>query len=117
VLKGASVSELLAAMRLVIHGGVPIPRALAPRLLNDYLKRAEIGAAPGYQQLSAREREVLQLIARGLTNKEIAEQLSLSVRTVERHRSSIMAKAGLQNRAELVAFAVRQGILGGGDLV
>jgi len=115
VLKGASVSELLAALRLVIHGGLPIPRTLAPRLLNDYLHRVEDGGAPGYQELSAREREILRLIAQGRTNKEIAERLSLSVRTVERHRSSIMNKIGLQTRAELVAYAVRRGLLGGGD--
>ena len=116
VLKGASRSELLAALRLVIHGGVPIPRKLGPHLVNDYLERVENGVAPSYQQLSPREREVLRLIAKGRTNKEIAEQLSLSVRTVERHRSSIMNKIGLQNRAELVAYAVRQGFLSGGDI-
>ena len=116
VLKGASRSELLAAIRLVIHGGVPIPRKLGPHLVNDYLERVENGVAPSYQQLSPREREVLRLIAKGRTNKEIAEQLSLSVRTVERHRSSIMNKIGLQNRAELVAYAVRQGFLSGGDI-
>ncbi len=116
VLKGASRSELLAAIRLVIHGGVPIPRKLGPHLVNDYLERVENGVAPSYQQLSPREREVLRLIAKGRTNKEIAEQLSLSVRTVERHRSSIMNKIGLQNRAELVAYAVRQGFLSGDDI-
>lgn len=114
VLKGASVGELLAALRLIIHGGVPIPRKLAPRLFSDYLNRVEDGMAPDYQQLSPREREVLRLIARGNTNKEIAQELSISVRTVERHRSSIMKKIGLQNRAELVAYAVREGILSGG---
>jgi len=116
VLKGASVSELLAALRLVIHDGVPVPRTLGPRLVNDYLERVKSGGAPSYQQLSAREREVLRLVAKGHTNKEIAGQMFLSVRTVERHRSSIMNKIGLQNRAELVAYAVRQGFLGGGDL-
>ena len=116
VLKGASRSELLAAIRLVVHGGVPIPRKLGPHLLNDYLERVENGRAPSYEQLSPREREVLRLIAKGRTNKEIAEQLSLSVRTVERHRSSIMTRIGLQNRAELVAYAVRQGFLNGDEL-
>jgi two-component system response regulator NreC len=115
VLKGASVSELLAALRLVIHGGIPIPRTLGPRLLNDYLERVDGNEAPSYETLSAREREILRLIARGRTNKQIAEQLSISVRTVERHRSSIMNKIGLQNRAELVAYAVRQGLFGRAD--
>jgi two-component system response regulator NreC len=111
VLKGATVSELLAALRLVIQGGVPIPRTLGPRLLSDYLDRAGQQAVSSYETLSAREHEILRLICNGRTNKQIAEELFLSVRTVERHRSSIMRKAGLENRAELVAYALRQGFL------
>jgi two-component system response regulator NreC len=112
VLKGASVSELMAALRLAIQGGVPIPRTLAPKLLSDYLLRADQQNGSSHDPLSKREREILRLICKGRTNKQIAEELFLSVRTVERHRSSIMRKAGLQNRAELVAYAVRQGLLG-----
>jgi DNA-binding NarL/FixJ family response regulator len=112
VLKGASVSKLLAALRLAIQGGVPIPRTLAPKLLSDYLLRADQQNGSSHDPLSKREREILRLICKGRTNKQIAEELFLSVRTVERHRSSIMRKAGLQNRAELVAYAVRQGLLG-----
>jgi two-component system response regulator NreC len=111
VLKGASSSELLAAVRLVLEGGVSIPFTLAPQLLNDYMKRVDANAVSSYETLSPRERSVLRLICQGRTNKQIAEELSLSVRTVERYRSSIMHKAGLQNRAELVAYAVRQGLL------
>jgi two-component system response regulator NreC len=116
VLKGASVNELLAAIRLVVHGGVPIPHPLAPALLADYLEQVENGRITSYRRLSSREREVLRLIAEGHSNKAIAEQLSISVRTVERQRSSIMHKIGLQSRAELVAYAVRQGLLNGGDI-
>ncbi len=65
-----------------------------------------------YQQLSPREREVVRLVAEGRTNKEIATRLSISVRTVERHRSSIMSKLRLRNRAELISFAVRHSLLG-----
>lgn len=116
VLKGASVSELLAALRLVTQGGVPIPRSLAPRLLNDYMERVDQQAASSYATLSAREREILRLIRLGRTNKQIAEELFISVRTVERHRSSIMHKAGLENRAELVAYAVRPRLLSGTEM-
>jgi two-component system response regulator NreC len=116
VLKGASVSELLAALRLVISGGVPIPRTLGPRLLRDYLERVDRNEIPPYAALSAREGDILRMIAKGKMNKQIAEELSLSVRTVERHRSSIMNKLGLQSRAELVAYAVRQGLFGRGDV-
>ena len=116
VLKGASVSEVLAALQLVTQGGVPIPRSLAPGLLNDYLERVDEQAVSSYDRLSSREREILRLICKGRTNKQIAEELYLSVRTVERHRTSIMRKAGLENRAELVAYAVRQGFLHEGDM-
>jgi two-component system response regulator NreC len=115
VLKGASTDELLAALRLVNQGGVPIPRALSPKLLTDYLERAQKDVVSSYSTLSSREREILKLIYKGHTNKQIAEELFLSVRTVERHRSSIMRKAGLENRAELVAYAVRQGYLSTSD--
>jgi len=116
VLKGASVSELLTALRLVIHGGIPIPRTLGPRLASEYLERVAGSGGSGYEELSARERKILGLVAQGRTNKGIAEELFLSVRTVERNRSAIMRKIGLQNRAELVAYAVRQGLLGGGEI-
>ncbi len=66
-----------------------------------------------YDSLSSREEEILRLISKGRTNKQIAHELSLSVRTVERYRSSVMRKAGLQNRAELVAYAVLHGFLSG----
>jgi len=111
VLKGASSDELLAALRLVNQGGVPIPRALSPKLLKDYLERSNKDTVFSYSTLSPREREILKLICKGRTNKQIAEKLFLSVRTVERHRSSIMRKAGLENRAELIAYAVRHGFL------
>ena len=65
------------------------------------------GAGPN---LTPREREVLRLIYKGRTNKQIAKEMYLSVRTVERHRSSIMRRAGLENRAELVTYAVRYNI-------
>jgi two-component system response regulator NreC len=115
VLKGASTDELLAALHLVNQGGVPIPRALSPKLLTDYMKRAQEDTASGYSTLSSREREILTLICKGRTNKQIAEELFLSVRTVERHRSSIMRKAGLENRAELVAYALRHGFMTASD--
>lgn len=111
MLKGASVNEFVAMIQRVIQEGVLIPHTLGPRLLNHYLEEIKAGGVPSYKQLSPREREVVRLIARGRTNKEIAKRLSISVRTVERHRSSIMDKLGLQNRAELAAYAVQQGTL------
>ena len=111
ILKGAPAEELLAALHLVVQGGVPIPRTLGQHLITYYLERAKSGSAPNYEQLSPRERAVMYLVAEGCTNKEIAAKLSVSVRTVERHRTSLMNKLGLQNRAQLVSYAVRRGIL------
>jgi two-component system response regulator NreC len=111
MLKGASAEELLAALRLVRQGGVAIPNTLGRRLLADYLDRAKGGPTPGFEQLTPREREILRLIAEGRTNKEIAERLYVSVRTVERHRTAITQKLGLHNRAELVSYAVRRGLI------
>jgi two-component system, NarL family, response regulator NreC len=111
VLKGAPANELLAALRLVAGGGVPVPAALAQRMVVDHMQRAQAAPQRSEDRLSARELEILPYIAEGRTNKEIAEKLFVSVRTVERFRSSVMNKLGLHSRAQLVSFAVRQGIL------
>jgi two-component system response regulator NreC len=111
LLKGASSGELLAALRLVAQGGVSIPEVLAQHLLVDYLDRTKSDSIQVNNGLSTREIEILQPIANGQSNREIAELLSLSVRTVERFRASIMNKLGLHNRAELMSYAVRRGIL------
>jgi DNA-binding NarL/FixJ family response regulator len=115
ILKGASINELVATIHQVIREGVVIPRTLGPRLLYQFSEEIKTIGTPHYGQLSLREREVVRLIAKGSTNKEIAKRLSISVRTVERHRSSIINKLGLQNRAELVAYAVQRGILKKGE--
>src|SRR6476661_4449036 len=108
VLKGGSSSELIAALDLVTQGGVPIPRILGQRLANDHLSRAADTA-----ELSDREQAVLRLVAAGRSNKELADELALSLRTVERHRSTIMSKLAFHNKAELLAYAVRRGVLDG----
>jgi len=86
---------------------------LAGSLLQDSL--TNVGQAAVYELLSPRERETVYLVAKGYTNKEIARQLSVSLRTVERHCSVTMKKLGLQNRGELVAYTVQRGILNKGD--
>jgi len=87
-------------------------KELQQHLLSHHLEKpiTEPGT-PIYEDLSSREQEVLRLIAQGQTNKDIAENLALSIRTVERYRSSIMKKLGLQNRTELVVYAVTHGFL------
>jgi len=86
-----------------------------PRLLDSYLKQMKKSGTTVSESLAPREREVVSLVAKGYTNKEIAKRLSLSVRTVERQCSSVMNKLGLQNRAELIAYAVQHGLLRSGD--
>ncbi len=112
VLKRAAASELLSAVRAVARGDVFLFPAVAKKLLADYLVRAQ--AKDGhdiYAGLTAREHEILTLIAEGLTNREIAEQLTLSLSTVQTHYTHILEKLNLHNRAELIKYALRRGLI------
>lgn len=112
VVKGAGKADLLAAVRAVAAGGVYLYPTLAKRLVGDYLRRANRGEEEdAAAKLTEREREVLQLLAEGLTGREIAERLVLSPATVERHRANLMGKLGLHHRAELIRYAVRRGLI------
>lgn len=111
VLKGAGSDELLSAIRAVHEGGVHLPAKLAGSLVRDYLERHPEPAADS--PLTPREREILALIAQGLTNREIAERLTLSVNTVKTHRLHIYQKLDLHNRAALIQYAIRHGLLRG----
>lgn len=109
VLKGAPSAELLAAIRVVDAGGIYLSPKLAGSLVLDYLERH-----PGPSSddlLTPREREVLALIARGRTNGEIAEHLTLSINTVKTHRLHIYQKLDLHDRSALVEYALRRGLL------
>jgi two-component system response regulator NreC len=108
VLKQAANAELVAAVRQALEGRTYLHPELGARLAAE---PAEAGGAPG--DLSEREAEVLRLIALGHTNTEIASQLYLSVRTVESHRAHIQRKLGLSTRAELVRFALDNGLMAG----
>ena len=108
VLKEAADTEVVGAVREVADGGSYVHPTLGARLVTA---EAEERAREEDDPLSEREREVLRLLALGHTNQEIAESLYLSVRTVETHRSHIMQKLRLSNRAELVRYAIDQGFL------
>jgi two-component system response regulator NreC len=108
VLKEAADTEVVQAVREVAAGGHYVHPALGARLVAaDAEARAKAEADP----LSDREREVLRLLALGHTNQEIAKMLYISVRTAETHRSHIMQKLRLSTRAELVRYALEQGLL------
>jgi two-component system response regulator NreC len=108
VLKEAADTEVVGAVREVAGGGSYVHPTLGARLVTA---EAEERAREEDDPLSEREREVLRLLALGHTNQEIAESLYLSVRTVETHRSHIMQKLRLSNRAELVRYAIDRGFL------
>jgi DNA-binding NarL/FixJ family response regulator len=108
VLKEAADEEVVAAVRQVADGGRYVHPALGARLVAaEAEERARAEADP----LSEREREVLRLLALGHTNQEIAKMLYISVRTAETHRAHIMQKLRLTTRAELVRYALEQGLL------
>jgi DNA-binding NarL/FixJ family response regulator len=111
VLKRAAADELVEAIRTVMAGGAFVRPAIVQALAADYMARETLPEAPGQERLTPREREILGLVARGMTNQEIAEDLVISVRTVETHRAHVMDKLGFKNRAELVSYAIRRGIL------
>jgi len=110
--KRAAPDELASAIRAVSRGEVFIHPSLAGRLVQDYLQRRDVEVqeqAAG--DLTPREQEVLTLIAQGLSNNEIADQLVISAKTVDRHRENIMRKLNLHNRVDLVKYALRKGLI------
>jgi two-component system, NarL family, response regulator NreC len=108
VLKEAADAELVSAIREVARGGSYVHPSLGARLAADDAAAAQ---AAEHDPLSDREREVLRLLALGHTNQEIAQMLFISVRTAETHRAHIMQKLRLETRAELVRYALAQGLL------
>lgn len=110
--KRAAPDELLTAIRVTAQGEVYLYPTLAKLLVKDYLTQA---LQPKNQAtlngLTPRENEVLTLLADGASNMEIADQLSISPKTVARHRENIMGKLNLHSRAELVKYAIRKGII------
>jgi DNA-binding NarL/FixJ family response regulator len=103
--KRSSDRELVAAIRLVAGGAGYVEPDLGARLVNP-------NGAPALEPLSERERDIVHLLALGYTNQEIGKKLFISVRTVDTHRAHIMRKLELDTRAELVMFALANGVIG-----
>ncbi|MCZ7574281.1 MAG: response regulator transcription factor [Ardenticatenaceae bacterium] len=110
VLKGASSHELLNAIRSVYRGGIYLYPTMATKLVSDYLSRPS-SEQTGYDDLTSRERDVLTLIAEGLTTQEIADKLMISANTVQTHRHNMMEKLNLRNKSELIKYAIRKGLI------
>lgn len=106
VLKENAFEELAHAIRKVMDGEIYISNVMAPLLLNGFLQNEKHS-----KDLSGREREVLKLLAEGYSNREIADFLSISIKTVETHRANIMKKNNFKNITELVLYAVRNHII------
>ena len=112
MLKDSADVELHRAVSALAGGASYFSPAVSKVMLDDYVRHlAEKGVADRFDSLSDREREILQLIAEGHSNKEIAALLSVSPVTVETHRSHILQKLDVHNTAELVLFAVRRGVI------
>jgi len=112
VVKAAADQELLAAIRAVARGELYIHPSMTRSLLEDLLPAAASATHDPWEELSEREQQVIRRVAMGFTNREIAGQLHLSVKTVETYRARAMEKLGLQSRAQLVEYAMRRGLLG-----
>jgi len=108
--KTATASELISAIRAVNAGNFFLHPSAAKTLVEEYLRRAG-GEKNGYDRLTSREREILQLVAEGQTNREIADRLVIGVKTVLRHRTNIMEKLGFHNRTELIKYAISKGLV------
>ena len=105
VLKQAAVDELIDAIQTVAKGGSYIDRASRETMAHSHLDRRVYKGEPQGKRLSRREVQILSLVANGYTNKEIANELSISVKTVETHKTNSMQKLDLKSRAEIVDYA------------
>jgi two-component system response regulator NreC len=109
--KRAAPDDLLQAIRTVHRGEVFLHSSVASVLVRDYLQRGGLATEADLFTLTEREREVLTLIAEGLTNKQIGQRLGISPKTVARHRDNIAKKTNLSSRAELTRYAIQKGLI------
>jgi DNA-binding NarL/FixJ family response regulator len=112
MLKDSAGNDLLKGVESVANRQAFFSPSIARLMLDDYVRRVSgTGVVDRYDTLSAREREIFQLIAEARTNKEVAELLEISPATVETHRARILQKLDIHNTAELVLYAVRRGVI------
>jgi DNA-binding NarL/FixJ family response regulator len=109
VLKHAAASELVTAIQAALDGGTYVTPQIAGDLLYS-IRRGNLAAAKSSEELTPRQREVLQLVAEGRSAKEIAGLLHISRRTAEFHKARLMEALGVQNMAELIQYAIRTGV-------
>ena len=111
-LKDASHSELLVAIKSVLSGKRYISPGISGKVLEGYLEEREtLKSTASWDSLTQREREILKLVGEGYKNKEIADYLCISAKTVEKHRSNIMGKLNLHTASALTAYAIKKGLV------
>jgi DNA-binding NarL/FixJ family response regulator len=112
LLKDSTHAELLAAVRHVLSGKHYISPGISDKVLDGYLEgRKTLKTRTSWETLTQREREILKLIAEGYKNKEIADDLCISVKTVEKHRANLMEKLNLHNVQALTTYAIEKGLV------
>ena len=111
VLKSAADRDLVEACRATMRGEPFVHAGAIAALIQDYLDRVRRGDTPDDEPLTPREIEVLKLIAEAWTNERIADELVISIKTVERHRANMMEKLGMRDRVELTRYAIRRGLV------
>jgi DNA-binding NarL/FixJ family response regulator len=115
LVKKIEPEELFARLRGVSQGEAPLSRVMASRILQEFARVGTEAPPPdSTRSLTPREREVLQLVTKGMTNKEIGAQLHIAENTVKNHLRNILEKLHLQNRAQAAAYAVREGLVDNG---
>jgi DNA-binding NarL/FixJ family response regulator len=110
VLKRAAAKELVNAIQTVRRGESYLDPALTRTLISDYVRKVDQNDATT-ETLTERELEVLRLVAEGMTNRQIALKLNISIKTVQSHRANLMEKLDLHDRTELVRYAIRRGLI------
>ena len=112
LLKDSAEYDLIAAIKAVSEGTAFFSPAISKMLVEDYMRQMrERDVEDSYELLTTREREILQLLAEGKSNKDVASLLNLSLYTVETHRGNIFQKLNLHNSAELILYAIRKGVI------
>jgi two-component system response regulator NreC len=110
ILKDVAFKEITDAIRMVAAGDFYLSQKVAGAVVDGFLQRGAAAGSKAIASLTEREREVLQLLAEGHSAREVADKLFVSVKTIEVHRWKLMRKLGLKNNAELIKFAIREGL-------
>jgi len=111
LVKETAFQDLISAINSVHRGEAFMSPSISKKVMTDYIQRAQGEERVGFDTLTTREREILQLVAEGNSNKKIAEVLFISPKTVETHRAHIMDKLNIHDRAGLIKYAIRKGMI------